>query len=199
MRLTLYDAILARLACVRTVDGIPAYIKEQNANSGAEMPPQTIKAFDLWNEQVARLNEQRPFELPAVFVEFRPIVWGQSGRGSKYADVEVRLHILTATLATANSSYKDAALYRLHLIRAIEQAFVGFAGVTKDGTRSFGTFVHLESESDHNHGEVREDIEIWKTRCYDRSMIGRNLIETPFKVTLDDGNVFVFVFGEQFT
>ena len=51
MRLTLYDAILARLACVRTVDGIPAYIKEQNANSGAEMPPQTIKAFDLWNEQ----------------------------------------------------------------------------------------------------------------------------------------------------
>ena len=54
-------------------------------------------------------------------------------------------------------------------------------------------------DMDHNHGEVREDIEIWKTRCYDRSMIWRNLIETPFKVTLDDGNVFVFVFGEQFT
>ena len=199
MRLTLYDAILARLARVRTVDGIPAYIKEQKANSGAENPPQTIKTFDLWNEQVARLNEQRPFELPAVFVEFTPIVWGQSGRGAKYADVEIRLHILTATLATANSTYKDAALYRLHLIRAIEQAFVGFAGITKDGTRSFGTFVHLESESDHNHEQVLEDIEIWRTRCFDRSMIGRNLVETPFNVTLNDGDVFVFVFDEQFT
>ena len=199
MRLTLYDALLARLACVRTVDGIPAYIREQSANSGAEKPPQAIKTFDLWNEQVERLKEQRPFGVPAVFVEFRPIVWGQSGNGSKYADVEVRLHILTATLATPNSPYKDAALYRLHLIRAIEQAFVGFAGVTKDKTRSFGTFVHLESESDHNHGEVREDIETWKTRCYDRSMVGYNLVETPQKVTLDDGDVFVFVFGEQFT
>lgn len=199
MRLTLYDAILARLARVRTVDGIPAYIKEGNAVNGAENPPQTIKTFDLWNEQVARLNEQRPFELPAVFVEFRPIVWTQSGGGSKYADVEVRLHILTATLATPNSKYKDAALYRLHLIRAIEQAFVGFAGVTQDRRRSFGTFVHIESESDHNHEQVREDLEIWRTRCYDRSMIGRNLIETPFNVTLDDGNTFVFVFGEQFT
>ena len=199
MRLTLYDAITARLACVRTVDGTPTYIKAENAVNGAKNAPQTIRAFDLWNEQVARLNGQRPFELPAVFVEFRPIVWEQSGRRSKYADVEVRLHILTATLATPNSPYKDTALYRLHLIRAIEQAFVGFAGVTEDGTRSFGTFVHIESESDHNHEQVREDLEIWRTRCYDRSMIGRNLVETPFKVTLDDGNTFVFVFGEQFT
>lgn len=199
MRLTLYDAITARLACVRTVDGTPTYIKAENAVNGAKNAPQTIKAFDLWNEQVARLNGQRPFELPAVFVEFRPIVWGQSGCGSKYADIEVRLHILTATLATPNSQFKDAALYRLHLIRAIEQAFVGFAGVTQDKRRSFGTFVHIESESDHNHEQVREDLEIWRTRCYDRSMIGRNLVETPFNVTLDDGNTFVFIFGEQFT
>ena len=199
MRIRLFNEIAGRLGRVRIIDGLPVYLRPQEGEKEANLPPLAIKTLDLWNEQVERLKEQRPFGVPAVFVEFRPIVWGQSGNGSKYADVEVRLHILTATLATPNSPYKDAALYRLHLIRAIEQAFVGFAGVTKDGTRSFGTFVHLESESDHNHGEVREDIEIWKTRCYDRSMIGRNLIETPFKVTLDDGNVFVFVFGEQFT
>lgn len=199
MRLTLYDAIFARLSCVRNIDGAPAYIKTQRTDSGAEESPQTIKTFDLWNEQVAHLNEQRPFELPAVFVEFSPIVWGQSGRGSKYADVEMRLHILTATLATPNSPYKDAALYRLHLIRAIEQAFVGFAGVAKEEQRGFGTFVHIESDSDHNHEQVCEDIEIWRTRCFDRSMIGRNLIDTPLDVTLDDGNVFTFIFDERFT
>lgn len=198
MRLVLYDAILALLAQVRTVDGTPTCIEVQNAENGAELPPQTIKTFDLWNEQVARLKEQRPFEVPAVFVEFRPIVWGQTGRRGKYADVEVRLHILTATLATPNSPYKGQALYRLALIRAVEQAFVGFSVKAKDG-RSFGTFVHLESESDHNHEQVREDIEIWRTRCYDCSMIGRNLILTPVNVTLDDGNLFGFVFDEQFT
>lgn len=198
MRLVLYDAILARLAQVRTVDGTPTYIEAQSAENGADLPPQTIKTFDLWNEQVARIKEQRPFVVPAVFIEFRPIMWGQTGRRAKYADVEVRLHILTATLATPNSPYKEQALFRLALIRAIEQAFVGFSGKAKDG-RSFGTFVHIESESDHNHEEVREDLEIWRTRCYDCSMIERNLILTPFDVTLDDGNPFVFVFDKRFT
>lgn len=67
------------------------YIREQSANSGAEKPPQTIKTFDLWNEQVKRLKEQRPFGVPAVFVEFCPIVWGQSGKGNVFDMSKVQI------------------------------------------------------------------------------------------------------------
>ena len=49
------------------------------------MPPQAIKAFDLWNENVVQLTKQRPFEMPAVFIEFLPIVWSYAGRKAKHA------------------------------------------------------------------------------------------------------------------
>lgn len=197
MKLLLYRAILARLARVREVDGTPVYLAPKKGEKTAELPPQVIKTFDLWNENVAQLTKQRPFPTPAVFVEFRPIAWRQLGRRAKCANVDVSLHIVTATLATANSPYKEQALHRFALMRAIEQALVGFSGTDDEG-RQFGTFVQSEDETDHNHEEVREDIAMWTTYCIDASAVERNLITTPFKVTLDDGNVFTFAFEEEF-
>ncbi len=197
MKLLLYSAILARLARVRDVEGTPAYLAPKKGEKTADLPPQVIKTLGLWNENVAQITKQRPFPIPAVFVEFRPILWRQLGRRAKCADVDVRLHIVTATLATTNSPYEEQALYRFALMRAIEQALVGFSGTDGEG-RQFGTFVQSEDETDHDHEEVREDIAMWTTYCIDASVIERNLITTPFKVTLDDGNVFTFAFNEEF-
>lgn len=180
MRLLLYNAILARLAHIREVDGIPVYI----ASETEDLPPQAIKTFDLWNENVTQLTQQSPFVTPAVFVEFLPIVWQQSGRKAKYADVDVRLHIVTATLATTASPYKEQAFYRFSLARAIGQALVGYTGAADENGRHFGSFTQTESQTDHEHEQVCEDIETWTTRCFDCSAVGRDLITTPSNVTL---------------
>lgn len=198
MRIRLYDAITARLVHVRTVEGIPIFFDPKQADKTAEMPPQTIKTFDIWNENVVQLTKQRPFETPAVFIEFLPIVWSYAGRKAKHADVTVRLHIVTATLTTPNSPYKEQALYRFALIRAIEQALTNFSGAVDDRGLHFGTFVPQESDTDHNHEQVCEDIEVWRTSCFDLSAVGRDLTTTPFDITLDDGEIFTAAFGEEY-
>lgn len=198
MRIRLYDAITARLAHVRTVEGVPVFLDPKQTDKTAQKPPQAIKAFDLWNENVVQLTKQRPFEMPAVFIEFLPIVWSYAGRKAKHADVTVRLHIVTATLATPNSPYKEQALYRLALIRAVDQALTNFSGAVDDRGLGFGTFVPQESDTDHNHEQVCEDIEMWRVSCFDLSAVGRNLVTTPLDVTLDDGEIFTALFSEEY-
>lgn len=198
MRIRLYDAITARLAYVRTVEGVPVFLDPKQTDKTAQKPPQAIKAFDLWNENVVQLTKQRPFEMPAVFIEFLPIVWSYAGRKAKHADVIVRLHIVTATLATPNSPYKEQALYRLALIRAVDQALTNFSGAVDDRGLGFGTFVPQESDTDHNHEQVCEDIEVWRVSCFDLSAVGRNLVTTPLDVTLDGGEIFTALFSEEY-
>ena len=38
-----------------------------------------IKHFDLWNRQVEFIEEETPFECPAVFVEFDRLDWRTIG------------------------------------------------------------------------------------------------------------------------
>ena len=121
-----------------------------------------------------------------------------AGRKAKHADVTVRLHIVTATLATPNSPYKEQALYRLALIRAVDQALTNFSGAVDDRGLGFGTFVPQESDTDHNHEQVCEDIEVWRVSCFDLSSVGRNLVTTPLDVTLDDGEIFTALFNEEY-
>ncbi len=200
MRIRLYNDITARLTRVRMVNGIPAYVRKKNATEATEKPEmQVIKSFDLWNENVVHLTQQRPFQTPAVFVEFLPIVWQPVGKGAKRADVTIRLHIVTATLATANSPYKEAALFPLYLIRAVEAALRKFDGAADERGLSYGTFAHSESATDHNHEQVSEHVETWHTMCHDCTAVvldGR--IDTPHNVTLDDGEVYTPPYGEQF-
>lgn len=200
MRIRLYNDITARLARVRMVDGIPAYVSIERATEATETPNmQVIKSFDLWNENVVHLTQQRPFQTPAVFIEFLPIVWQQVGRKAKRATVGVRLHVVTATLATMNSPYKESVLFPLYLIRAIDTAMRGMAGVADERGLSYNTFVHAESATDHNHEQVSEHIETWQTKCHDCSAVLQDdHIQTPNDVTLDDGRVFSPCYNEKF-
>lgn len=200
MRIRLYNDLTARLSRVRVVDGIPVYASGKNAAEAPETRgTQAIKHFDLWNENVVHLTQQRPFQTPAVFVEFMPIVWQPVGKQAKRADVTIRLHIVTASLATQNSPYKEAALFPLYLIRAIEEAMRGFAGAADERGLSYSTFAHTESATDHNHEQVSEHVETWHTMCHDCSAVvcdGR--IKTPHDVTLDTGDVYSPAYGEEF-
>ena len=60
-----------------------------------ENPQPIFKHCDLWNRQVEFLEQETPFQTPAVFVEFTNIEWRTLGQHVQEADLTVRLHIVT--------------------------------------------------------------------------------------------------------
>ena len=199
MRERLYKEISARLGRIYDVDGIPVYIRPNSSQNEPGTAEMAIKHYDLWNENVAQLTQQRPFATPAVFFEFPPIIWTAAGMKTKRARVDIRLHILTATLATVGTQYEDVALYRFRLIQAMEDALRGMSGKPDARGRSFGTLAKVESDTDHNHEQVCEDIEVWATYCHDLSAYTQDgKVFTPFPVYLDTGDIFTSVFEDPF-
>ena len=110
----------------------------------------------------------------------------------------IRLHIVTATLAETDTPYREEALHRFRLIRAVKAAFVNFGGGADARGRSFSRFRYSGSSTDHNHEQVCEDLEEWTTHCVDCSAtIDNGYILTPHNVTLDTGDIFADAFGEE--
>lgn len=169
MRLRLFDEIEARLSRVRFVDDKVIYYRPKRGDNGKMPGVRAINHVGLWNENTTRLTQMRPLNPPAVFVEFFPATWSQLGRNVIHADVTVRLHVVTATLAATDTPYRDEALARFRLIRAIRAAFVRFSGAADEEGRSFSAFQYLENITDHNHEQVCEDLEGWRTHCIDAS------------------------------
>ena len=124
-----------------------------------------IERISLWNNNVAFLEKERAFKLPAVFIQFEPIRWGQLQQGVRSADVRIRLHIVTDTLATPEdgSKYQEQALEHLDLIENVGVVMQGFCG---DG---FNGFMLVESVPDHDHAEVLHNEEVFITRVTDSS------------------------------
>lgn len=169
MRLRLFDEIEARLSRVRLVEGEPVYCPIVDDDSTLSPGIPAINHVGLWNEDTTRLTQIRPFAPPGVFVEFMPTTWSQLGRNVVHADVTVRLHIVTSTLAATDTPWREEALGRFRLIRAIKRAFVKFSGAPDNEGRSFSTFRHLDDQTDHNHNQISEDLEAWITHCIDAS------------------------------
>ena len=164
MRKILFLNIAERLEQVVWIDGIPTFEPDAEKRTGKRP---VLLHFDLWNENIAQLTKQRPFPTPAVFFEFEPVRWSYAGQRVREADVVLRLHVITTTVATAEAGnrYRDKALERFDIIDALTQALLGFS--YDDGIRQAGTMRAYESATDHDHGEVCEDIESWVTHCRD--------------------------------
>ena len=171
MKLRLFNDIEARLSYVRLVNGEYIYHSPET-NPGTELPgTPAINHFDLWNENTTRLTQLRPFSPPAVFLEFYPVTWGELGRNAVHGDIILRLHIVTSTLAQTDTPYRDEALQRFRLIRAIKAAFVEFSGSADTEGRSYSRFQYYGSSTDHNHEQICEDLEEWRTHATDCSAI----------------------------
>lgn len=102
-------------------------------------------------------------------VEYDPIRWNYGGQKVREADILMRLHVVTATAATAEAGgrYQDKALERFDIINGVTQALLSFS--FDDGVRQAGTFRQAESATDHNHEQVCDDIESWVAFCRDAS------------------------------
>ncbi len=124
-----------------------------------------IQFFSLWNQNTEQIRQQKAFRLPAVFVEFEPILWEQRTQGCRGATARVRLHIVTGTLATpeAGGKYQDKALEHLDFLEGVEAAVQGLAG---DG---FNCFMLAETITDNDHEQIRRDELCYVTGITDTS------------------------------
>lgn len=148
MRKQLYLAVIERLKTIVNESGEP-----------------TLKHFDLWNQNVAFIEQESIFPMPAVFIEFLPIDWKTLGGGVQSATIGFRLHIVTATPGSAadGSTYQPDALQLFDLLDDVHHALSGFRG------SHFRQLQRTSSHTNHNHEELIESIESFSVNVDDVS------------------------------
>lgn len=148
MRKQLYLAVIQRLKTITSANGEPV-----------------LKHFDLWNQNVAFIEQEAIFGMPAVFIEFTPIDWKTLGGGVQTANIVFHLHIVTATPGSAadGSDFQPDALQLFDLLEDIHRALNGFRG------QHFRMMQRISSQTNHNHEEVIESIETFSVNVDDVS------------------------------
>lgn len=151
-----------------------------------------IKHIDLFNLQVEFAEEEQPFLTPAVFVEFAAIDWQHELHGVREAVVTVRLHVVTDTRV---GKWQDTierlllcdvinrCLHGLHAtiqgvgVEAIEENFsVSRNTETRQMDRPCSVMNDLtiyRSTTDHDFGELSDDIEEYRCHVTDASAYSR--------------------------
>lgn len=117
-----------------------------------------IRHIDLWNHNVEFIEQEENWARPAVFVEFCPIRWKAIVSGVEYrAEPEVRLHIVTDWKGSASegSSFKEEALEVFDLPELIHERLNCMEGET------FKVFDLVESQTNHNHEDIVDNIEVY--------------------------------------
>lgn len=132
-----------------------------------------IRHIDLWNQNVEFIDQDDPWDRPAVFVEFGPIYWepykgpvdGMKGRG------EILLHIVTdwKGSAAAGSPAREETLDDYELMNLVFGKMTALRGETFRNVTLARTMVN------HNHQEILENIEVYsviyeRRLCYDREI-----------------------------
>ena len=142
MRANIYKALVDKLKAYTDTEG-----------------NQVFKHFDLWNEQVDFIEDETPFETPAVFVEFQTINWSDTMQQVQRGTLPVRLHIVTEWKGSTNdgSIYQEQALKRLNLVDGLASHLFNWKH-GRDGV-NIQRMQRSTSYTNHNHGELVEDIE----------------------------------------
>ena len=151
----------------------------------AEVPD--IKYVDLYDSQPLRPKEEESYDLPALFIEFKPVQWTQRGARSRRALIEIDIHIETNREGTETSSItptgqQPRGLYYLNLNNQVYKALQFFSsGAPKVG---FGSMLNVGDHLNINEDVTRVDIMIWQTQAQDDTAVpdatgavGRQTIE----------------------
>lgn len=148
MRKQLYLAIIERLKT----------IKDENEE-------QVFKHFDLWNEQVVFIEQEEPFDTPAVFIEFPAINWQTANDGTQTSVMQFRLHVITSFNGSARdgSTYQAEALKLFDLLDSINNALYKLSG------DYFRATTRIRSDTNHNHEELVESLETFQVSVSDIS------------------------------
>lgn len=164
MKKQLYLAIIDRLKDIPGADDEPLF-----------------KHFDLWNQQVEFIEQETPFQTPAVFVEFLPLQWRTLGNRVQDADLTTRLHIVTEwhslTADYTPDEEQELALAYLDIVDSVVAALQGFSAPNTN------TWMRTKTIPNHNHERFVDSVEEYICKVTDNSA------NTP--MTGVDGNVIV--------
>ena len=112
------------------------------------------KHVDMWNENVAFIDEDAAWERPAVFVEFGEILWSPVkgvGLRSDRGDGEIRLHIVT-------DFYDGGMEHGFEIAGKIADMLPGMRGVGYDCIEL------MSSLTNHNHEEILELVDAYSCK-----------------------------------
>lgn len=158
MRKQLYNDIKERLKAVKYSNGA-----------------QVFNHFDLWNQNVQFIEEETPFQFPAVFIEFEPINWETIGNSTQMAALTFKLHVVTQWNGnTADySPVSNEALDYLNLPAMVAQLLHGWQ------TTEHGTIIRQQSIINHNHGNIVDSIEVFACEIKENLLVGTVTIAAP--------------------
>lgn len=153
MRKELYNAIKIRLEALCVNAAGEYYERPEDADVDDDLYPRAVKHIDLWNRNVEFIDQDTPWERPAVFIEFEPIQWHDIVPAIEYrAEARVRLHIVTDWATNQDTSGTGIDL---DLPDKIHEMIAGIEGET------FKDFQLAESHTNHDHEEIVESIEVY--------------------------------------
>ncbi|MDR1120054.1 MAG: hypothetical protein LBM08_03975 [Dysgonamonadaceae bacterium] len=128
-----------------------------------------IRHFDIWNNNITYLQDEQPFFMPAVLIEFQPIQWRHQGNGVREAAVTVMLHVLIQRNAPTqnNQKYEDPGLCFFDLLTDINRCLHGHSKTSFN----FGhdAVTATQSVTDHDFEEIQHHIEAFTCHVSDAS------------------------------
>ena len=131
-----------------------------------------IQYVERWNNQVEYAEEEQPFNCPAVFIEFAPINWRGLPHGVREADVQITLHVVTDSRVGRWSDTNTI----FDLLDVIHKALFGLHVV--DGKRTMDSLSHLQSFTDHDHGELEDNRETYTCHVKDATAYPYTTMQT---------------------
>ena len=151
-------------------------------NDERPRPQPVFKHCDLWNRQVEFLEEETPFQTPAVFVEFADIQWRTDGQHIQDADLTVLFHIVTPWYANTASNIQNAdvratALSYLDIPTVLFRQLHGQHGTIADDSDpqhpvllgNFNALTRTASKVNHDHERFVDSVETYQCHLKDLS------------------------------
>ena len=150
-------------------------IKERLKTVTNEDETKLFQHFDLWNQQVEFIEQETPFDCPAVFVEFGQMNWQTFGNRVQGCDLTVRLHIVTEWHAgTADySPTEQQALEFLDIIDRMVYVLQNFS------TEYMNGWMRKTSITNHNHERYVDNVEEYICNLRDISAVQKYTAVTP--------------------
>ena len=113
---------------------------------------EAVKHVALWNHNVEFIEQEQPWDRPAVFIEILPLEWRCVVPVSEYhAVATVKLHIVY--------DWSEDETNDFDLSSEIAQEVIGLEGET------FSPLEPVGSATNHNHEQIVEDIDTYRCEC----------------------------------
>lgn len=123
-------------------------IRDAALNGGAEHDPLFL-SVEWWNKNTEFLQEDTPFELPALFIEFGTVDYAPQKGGYEPGQCDVLLHVVV----DGHKSDPVDSLDRCEQLIGILRPQLWYMR-------------RLQSVSNHDHGEIIEFLEVVRARIF---------------------------------